>query len=245
MTEFDSLTDSYSFLVFRPQKLAELGLASADFPVPSNAFERGISIYSKMTVEMLLYWMLRYISHKRELYEECQEYLLDVAERFAEPLPPGPFPVWGNDGAYDWEILLDNVDLQRETVTYEGQGQIKAAFGRVGEGAAFSCYSVPSLNLLLGARMYSRALVDADHGYTGYLAFQVAANSMGYIYSAIDPAEDRYVEWAYGVGWHQPEHFNDDYKDQLGANPLPASWVRFYFNVMGIAERQLSELGSF
>lgn len=232
-------------MVLKSSATSALGLENIPFPVPVNVFNMLVAKDFNFTGEMLLYWMLRYISHKRERYEECQEYLLDVAERLAEPLPPGPFPVWGNDGAYDWEILLDNVDLHGETVTYEGQGQIKAAFGRVGEGAAFSCYSVPSLNLLLGARMYSRALVDGDHGYTGYLAFQVAANSMGYIYSPIDPAEDRYVEWAYGVGWHQPEHFNDDYKDQLGANPLPASWVRFYFNVMGIAERQLRELGSF
>ena len=241
-SEYDDSGDSFSFLEISAQKLEELELPQDSYPVPFSDLERALKTEAEITVEMLCYWMMRYISHPRARSEEYESHLLEIAERHAAFYSESSFLISGSNDELAWRLMLGNCSLEENTVTYEGQGRVKAAFNDHEDGFLMSCFTAPSLDLLLGCRLNGQFPRPDAHAYFGLIAFKVWAASNSTMWRSNDPLENRYVDWEFGVGWNTQEAFDENYRLAVGLNPLPSSWVAFFFRVFEIAERQLSHM---
>ena len=243
---------SFSKIKFKTKATEKLGLPDIEYPVPTEKFPMLIKSGGEVKRELLIYWMMDYLSlnnKERELYEIQ---LLTCAEELS--VSSGQSEFWystDNDKSCyykPWSAYLGNVNLKRHVVTIQSSKYpdvIYSAFSRFEEGTDLkvSCYTAPSLDGVNFIRSYGQNFLTPERSFNSFDHLEHSTKKMGTVMSA--PSGDDYpVNWEYGVGWKSPEVFDDAYQFAQQLNPIPSDWVRYFIRVVERVEgdEQLTSL---
>ena len=231
---------SFSKMKFKPEATSKLGLPDIEYPIPTDKFPMLMMSGGEVKRELLIYWMMEYLSLNNEDRELYEIQLLKCAEKFA--VSSGQSGFWyssGNDnfGNYKpWSVYLGNVDLKDHVVSIQSSNYpdvIYSAFSRFEDGRDLKvrCYTAPSLDGLNFIRTYGRNFLTPERPFDSFDHLEHSTKKMGTVMSA-SSGSDYPVNWEYGVGWKSPEVFDDAYQFTQQLNPIPSDWVRYFIRVV-------------
>ena len=223
---------SFSKMTFKPEATSKLGLPDIEYPVPTEKFPMLMMSGGEVKRELLIYWMMDYLSLNNEDRELYEIQLLKCAEKFA--VSSGQSEFWyssGNDksGSHkDWSGYLGNVDLKHPVVSIQSSNYpdvIYSAFSRFEDGTDLkvSFYTAPSLD--------GQNFLTPERPFDSFDHLEHSTKKMGTVMSA-SSGSDYPVNWEYGVGWKSPEVFDDAYQFTQQLNPIPSDWVRYFIRVV-------------
>jgi hypothetical protein len=231
---------SFSKMKFKSEATKKLGLPDVGYPVPTEKFPMLIMSGGEVKRELLIYWMMDYLSLNDEDREFYEIQLLKCAEKFA--VSSGQSEFWyssDNDslGNYKkWSAYLGNVDLKRHIVTVQSSKYpdvIYSAFSRFEDSKDFmvSCYTAPSLDGVNFIRIYGQTNLSPDRPFNSFDHLEHSTKKMGTVMSS-SSGDDYPVNWEYGVGWNSPTYFDDAYQFAQQLNPIPSDWVRYFIRIV-------------
>lgn len=243
---------SFSKLQFKPEATKKLGLPDIPYPIPIKQFPALIGLGGNIPRELLIYWMMDYLSLNDEDREFYEIQLFKCAIKFARLL--GKSEYWFRSTRYikpdaekheklyaKWSVYLGKVDLKRPVVTIQNCNYpdvIYSSFSRFKDTKDLnvSCYTVPSLDTVEFMRGYGKTYLTADRPFNSFDQLTHSTKKMGTVWSS-DTGVDYPVNWEYGVGWKSPKIFDDAYGFSRQLNPIPADWVRYFIRIVERVER--------
>lgn len=231
---------SFSKMKFKSDAISKLGLPDIEYPVPTEKFPMLMMSGGEVKRELLIYWMMDYLSLNDEDREFYEIQLLKCAEKFA--VSSGQSEFWyssDNDklGNYKkWSVYLGNVDLKNHVVSIQSSNYpdvIYSAFSRFEDGTDLkvSCYTAPSLDGVNFIRTYGQTFLTPERPFNSFDQLEHSTKKTGTIMSA-SSGDDYPVNWEYGVGWTSPTYFDDAYQFAQQLNPIPSDWVRYFIRIV-------------
>ncbi|XXK35301.1 hypothetical protein ACMAY8_03385 [Rhodobacteraceae bacterium nBUS_22] len=161
---------SFSKFRFKSVAISEIGLPNIEFPIPTEKLPLLVSAGGNISRDLLVYWMMDYLSLNNEEREYYEIQLLKCAEIHA--VSKGQSEYWHYCEGFHkvapddhvgltkrWSIFLGNVDLKQHVVSIQNwnfPGVIYSAFRRGQENydLAVSCFTAPSLDGISFIREY-------------------------------------------------------------------------------------------
>ena len=238
---------SFSKFRFKPKAVAHIGLPNIEFPIPTQKLPSLVSVGGNISRDLLVYWMMDYLSLNNEEREYYEIQLLKCAEVHA--VSTGQSEYWHYcDGfhivapddhvglAKRWSIFLGNVDLKQHVVSIQNwnfPGVISSAFcrGQENHDLAVSCFTAPSLDGISFLREYGKSNLNGERLFNSFDFLVQSTKGMGTIMSA-SKGNDYPVNWEYGVGWKSETVFDEAYQFAQQLNPIPADWVKYFLDVV-------------
>ena len=225
---------------FKPEATSKLGLPDIEYPVPTEKFPMLMMSGGEVKRELLIYWMMDYLSLNNEDRELYEIQLLKCAEKFA--VSSGQSEFWyssanDNFGNYKpWSVYLGNVDLKDHVVSIQSSNYpdvIYSAFSRFEDGAGLkvSCHTSPSLDGLNFIRAYGQNFLTPERPFNSFDHLVHSTQKYGTVASS-GSGVDYQVNWEYGVGWNSPTYFDDAYLFAKQLNPIPSDWVRYFIRII-------------
>ena len=225
---------------FKPAATSKLELPDIEYPIPTDKFPMLMMSGGEVKRELLIYWMMDYLSLNTDDREFYELQLLKCAEKFAASSGQSEF-WYSNDndksGNYKpWSAYLGNIDLKNHVVTIQSSNYpdvIYSAFSRFEDGTDLnvSCYTAPSLDGVNFIRTYGQDFLTPERPFNSFDHLAHSTKKMGTVMSA-SSGDDYPVNWEYGVGWKSPELFDDAYQFTQQLNPIPSDWVRYFIRVV-------------
>ena len=237
----------FSKMKFKADATSKLGLPDIEYPIPSDRFPAIIMSGGEVKRELLIYWMLDYLSINsgdRELYEIQ---LLKCAEKFA--VSSGQSEFWYRSIRLtepeakphhrllaNWGVYLGNVDLKGPIVTIQNSNFSDVVYTSLAqfedtEDLLVSCYTAPSLDTIEIIREYGKTYLSPERPFNSFDHLGHSTKKMGTALSS-SSGNDYPVNWEYGLGWKSPTLFDDAYQYAQQLNPIPADWVRYFIRII-------------
>ena len=247
-----SMLKGFAKLKFKNNVLIEHGLPDIEYPIPTEKFPLVVETGGKIFPEVLIYWIMEYISggpEDREIYEIN---LLKIAEEFAPSTGKSEYTyksrkvVKDPDDFYEnhyakWTIRLQTVDLSKPLVTVQNKRSKDTVLG------AFSyhketynlqvcLYTGPSLNVIEYIRTYGKDNYTDTRKFNSFSQMVGKTKKWSSFYLQ-DENQDYLCNWEYGLGWKNLDLFDEDYQKSLNLNPIPSDWVLFFIKIVEVVEK--------
>ncbi|MDA9795359.1 hypothetical protein N9C22_03775 [Paracoccaceae bacterium] len=238
---------SFSKFRFKPEAVAHIGLPNIEFPIPTEKLPSLVSAGGNISRDLLVYWMMDYLSLNNEEREYYEVQLLKCAEVHA--VSTGQSEYWHYCEGFHkvapdddvgltkrWSIFLGNVDRTQHVVSIQNwnfPGVISSAFcrGQENHDLVVSCFTAPSLDGINFIKEYGKSNLSTERPFNSFDLLVQSTKGMGTIMSA-NKGNDYPVNWEYGVGWKSETVFDEAYQFAQQPNPIPADWVKYFLDVV-------------
>ena len=237
---------------FKEKVFKDLGLPDIEYPILMERIPLVVQMGGKIFPELLIYWIMEYISEgpdDREIYEIN---LLKIAEEFApttekseytyksKTLVDDPNDFYANHYS-KWSIRLGNVDLSKPIVTVQNERDKDVVIGSFSYhketyNLKVCLYTGPSLNVIEYIRSYGKDNYTDIRKFNSFSQMVNKTKKWSTMYNQFEN-RDYLCNWEYGLGWKNPETFDENYYKSLNLNPIPSDWVLFFIKIVEVVER--------